>query len=218
MTTRLVIGNKNYSSWSLRAWLALRKAGALFEEVRIPLDTPQFEAQVGRYSPTGTVPVLHDQGLVVWDSLAICEYANERFAAGRLWPAGREARAQARAACAEMHAGFEPLREALPMNCRATGRKVEIDAAVTRDVARIQALWSECRAQHGAAGPWLFGAFSIADCYFAPVVFRFRGYGVPVAGAVEAYCKAVLADPDVKDWQRAAEEEDEVIAAEEVGE
>src|SRR5262245_53881481 len=169
MSLTLYVGNKAYSSWSLRAWLALRATGAAFEEVRIPLYQADSAAALARYSPTGRVPVLRDGPLVVWDSLAICEYLAERFPAAELWPGGVADRAFARAVSAEMHSGFQALRQALPMNARAVGRRVERDASVERDVARVSAIWRECRARPVAQrGPWLFGTYSIADCMYAP--------------------------------------------------
>lgn len=213
--TTLVVGNCNYSSWSLRAWLALRKAGAEFSLLRLPLDTPEFRQRIGEYSPTGRVPVLHHGARVVWDSLAIAEYANETFAGGRLWPADPDARALARSASAEMHSGFAALRAALPMNLRAEGRRVAADAAVEADIRRIGALWNHGLERFG--GPWLVGDYCIADAMFAPVASRLRTYGVELAGAAAGYREQHLADPDFQLWARWAAAEPEVVAAEEVG-
>jgi glutathione S-transferase len=200
----LVIGNKNYSSWSLRPWLLMRHFGVVFREHRLLLDTPSFQVEIGRWSPSRTVPALHDDGLVVWDSLAICEYVNERYLDGRGWPADPRARARARSAAAEMHSGFAALRRQLPMNCRRQpdGRRWDVDA--DRDIARVQALWRDLRQAHGAGGPFLCGAFGIVDAIFAPVVVRFAGYGVTVDAAAQAYGDAVRALPAFVAWRTAA--------------
>lgn len=217
-TPVLVIGNHNYSSWSLRGWLALRKAGATPDLIRLPLDTPEFHDAIRSHSPSGRVPVLHHDGVTVWDSLAIAEYAHEVFAGGGLWPAGRAARAEARAASAEMHSGFIALRTAMPMNCRARGRRVETPAAVAADIERITGLWDDARARHAGDGPWLYGPFSIADVFYVPVALRFRTYGVAVEGAAGEWMARLLADADIQWWCEAAAAEREIIAAEEVGE
>ena len=215
--TVLVLGNKNYSSWSLRAWLALRKAGAEFEERKLPLDTPRFEDEIADFSPTRRVPVLWDDALCIWDSLAICEYVNERWAEGSLLPAALADRARARSLCAEMHSGFDALRRQMPMNCRATQRHVEVDADLQSDLSRVISLWRECLDTARASGPWLFGDFSLADAMFAPVVLRFETYGVETPEVVSAYRRAVLADPDIIDWVTAGCAEDDVVEADEAG-
>ena len=217
MSCTLYIGNKNYSSWSLRAWLALQATGATYQEVRLALYQSDSAAALARYSPSGRVPVLRDGELVVWDSLAICEYLAERFPAAGLWPEDRDDRAHARAISAEMHAGFAALRDALPMNVRATGRRAHIDAAVERDIQRIHAIWRECRTRSAASGPWLYGLFCIADCMYAPVVTRFHTYGVE-SGAVErAYASTMLDHPPLRAWIAAAQEESEIVNQNEVG-
>ncbi len=213
----LVIGNRNYSSWSLRAWLALVKSGAEFDVERLPLDTPRFHAEIGRYSPTRRVPVLLHGERTVWESLAIAEYANEIFAGNGLWPAGEVARAHARSVSAEMHAGFPALRGQMPMNCRARGRSVARTPALARDIERITALWTECRDRFGHAGPWLYGGFSVADAMFAPVVSRFRTYGEALAGPAGDYAAMVMDDPDVSTWMAAAALEPETVEADETG-
>ena len=207
-TPRLVIGNKAYSSWSLRPWVLLRQAGIAFEEERLPLDTELFRARIGALSPSGLVPVLHDDGLVVWDSLAICEYANGRWLDGRGWPADPRARALARAAACEMHAGFAALRRQLPMNLRRRPDAYRWDADAQRDIDRVVALWNGLRSAHGAGGPFLFGAFGIVDAMFAPVAFRFDRYGVD-AGEAQPYVAALLALPAMRDWDAAAQAESE---------
>jgi len=211
-TPILIIGNKNYSSWSLRGWLALRKAGVDFREHRLCLDTPEFTAQIGNYSPARRVPVLHDGELRVWDSLAIAEYANEKWADGRLWPTAVDDRGYARALAAEMHSGFPVLRAALPMDIRATGLQVAIDPALQLEIDRILSIWCECRSRYGAAGPWLFGSFSITDALFAPVVFRFLSYDVTLPQPAADYVRTVGQDHDIREWVEAAKAEKEVLA------
>jgi glutathione S-transferase len=209
----LVIGNKNYSSWSLRPWLAMRQAGLPFREVRIPLYTPESKAQIRSYSPSGKVPCLVDGALAVWDSLAICEYLAERHPQAKLWPADPYARAVARSISAEMHSGFQNLRSNMSMNCRkrfpGMGRTVE----VAGEIERVQRSWGEARAKHGASGPFLFGAFTIADAMYAPVVLRFRTYAVQLNPVCREYADAILALPAMQQWLADAEAETEVIAA-----
>jgi glutathione S-transferase len=209
----LVIGNKNYSSWSLRPWLAMRQAGLPFREVRIPLYTPQSKAQIRSYSPSGKVPCLVDGALAVWDSLAICEYLAERHPQAKLWPADPYARAVARSISAEMHSGFQNLRSNMSMNCRkrfpGMGRTVE----VAGEIERVQRSWGQAREKHGAGGPFLFGAFTIADAMYAPVVLRFRTYAVQLNPVCREYADAILALPAMQQWLADAEAETEVIAA-----
>ena len=212
---RLVIGNKNYSSWSLRGWLVLVKAGIDFEEVPISLFAEGYQEEIRRYSPAGRVPVYVEDDLVIWDSLAIAETIAESHP--RLWPEPAGERAHARAIAAEMHSGFGELRDAMPMNCRATGRRVAPTEQLTADIGRVQEIWTECRSRHAEAGPWLFGAFSIADAMYAPVAFRFNTYGVTGGAEVEQYKRTVLEDADVVRWLEAARNEADVIEHEEVG-
>lgn len=212
---RLIIGNKNYSSWSLRAWFALAKLGVDFEEIRIPLFGDGYKDQLLKHSPAGKVPVYVHGNLVVWDSLAILEFLAELHPA--LWPEEQAARAKARSVAAEMHSSFVALREAMPMNCRASGRRVELSSEVAADIRRIETIWNECRAEFVARGPWLFGAFSIADAMYAPVVSRFGTYGVALSGEAGAYLEQLLGDPDLASWYEAARREAEVIESEEVG-
>jgi len=214
---KLVIGNKNYSSWSLRAWLLPAVNDIPFDEVRISLSTDSSDAEIARYSEAGRVPVLHDNGLIIWDSLAICEYISEKYLAGRGWPADQKERARARSCCAEMHSGFFTLRQALPMNCRASGRKVVVTEELQEEISRIDSIWSSLRAEYQGRGPWLYGDFSIVDCMFAPVVFRFHTYGVSVSERSGEYMAGVLANPKVQLWLRQAKEEVEVIEDEETG-
>jgi len=209
----LVIGNKNYSSWSLRPWLLLRHFGVAFDELRLNLDTPEFFADIGRWSPTRTVPVLHDEGLVVPDSLAICEYVNERWLDGRGWPADLRTRAKARAAAAEMHSGFRALRTQMPMNCRRKPDGYRWDAQAQADIDRVQQLWRELRDEFAAGGDFLCGGLSIVDAMFAPVVMRFVGYGVPLDDNARRYVDAMTALPALREWRAAADAEVERIAA-----
>jgi glutathione S-transferase len=200
MSTTLIIGNKNYSSWSLRAWLLLRHFGIAFDEVKLTMDTPEFHARIAEFSPAGRVPVLLDGDLHIWDSLAIAEYANERFLDSRGWPQARVVRAHARAISAEMHSGFTALRSELPMNCRKRVRNHAVSAGATRDVARVQTIWREARAQHADKGDFLFGAFGIADAMYAPVVLRFISYGVELGPLERAYVDTIAALPAMHDW------------------
>jgi glutathione S-transferase len=213
----LVCGNRNYSSWSLRAWLCLRKAGLEPEVIVLPMDTPEFEERIGALSPTRRVPVLRLGDRVIWDSLAIAETVNERIAQGRLWPEDPDLRALGRSIAAEMHSGFSALREALPMNCRAEGRLVQISSELRADIERIEALWREAREASRSDG-WLLGSWSIADAMFAPVVVRFRAYDVPLDDDTRAYCRHWLADPHLGEWIEEAGREPWTIAHEEVSE
>ena len=207
----IIVGNKNYSSWSLRGWLALRQTGADFEEVVVPLDLPDSKENLLRQSPSARVPVLRHHGLTVWDSLAIGEYLAERFPAAGLWPEDVRARAVARAVSAEMHAGFVALRTHMPMDIRGRYPGLGRGPGVAEDIGRIVALWEECRATYGAGGDFLFGAFSLADAAYAPVVTRFATYAVALEGPAAAYRDAVLAWPALRDWTAAAQEEPWVI-------
>lgn len=200
----LVIGNKNYSSWSMRPWLTLTQVGAAFEEIVVPLDQPETGEAIAAHSPSGKVPVLRDGALTVWDSLAIIEFLAERFPQAGVWPTAADARAVARAVSAEMHAGFQALRANMPMNIRARfpgrGRADGVDA----DIARITAIWCDCRSRFGADGPFLFGAFCAADAMYAPVVTRFQTYAVELDPVSDAYAQAVLNWPGVAAWCAAA--------------
>jgi glutathione S-transferase len=211
----LTIGNKNYSSWSLRPWLLLKHVGLRFDERLIPLDTPEFARDIATISPARRVPVLQHGALLLWDSLAICEYACEL--AGRGWPAEREARAVARSVCAEMHAGFSILRSQWPMNARALGRRTASNPERSADISRIEDLWADCRRRFGARGPWLFGEYSVADAMYAPVVLRLRTYGAQLRPGSTDYVTTVLADGHLRDWLAAAEAESWSIEASEIG-
>lgn len=217
MKTRLVIGNKNYSSWSLRAWLLLREAGIEFEEIRIPLDLPDTKREIARFSDAGYVPILMFDDEAIWDSLAIAETVAERWPEKNLWPDDAAERAHARAIAAEMHSGFATLRECMPMNCRAMGRKVSIPDALGHDIDRVIAIWSDCHRRYGDRGGWLFGDFSIADAMFAPVVMRFRTYGINLPESAGFYPHRLLESDAMQEWLAAAESEVEVIEKEEKG-
>ena len=214
-TPTLVIGNRNYSSWSLRAWLALAKLGVDFEEIRVPLFVDGYKQRLLQYSPAGKVPVYLDGDITVWESLAILEHLAQTHRT--LLPEAPRERALARAIAAEMHAGFAALRGALPMNCRASGRRVPISDAVAADIARVQAIWRTCRAAAANRGPWLFGTFTLADAMYAPVASRFRTYGIACEGAAGEYMRMVLDDPCMRHWYAVSRRESEVIAEDEAG-
>lgn len=211
----LVIGNKNYSSWSLRAWLVLTESGIDFDELRIPLCSQGFRDAIRQHNPAGKVPVIVDGGVAIWDTLAIAEYLAELVPT--LWPSDAAARARARSIAAEMHSGFPALRERMPMNCRARGRSVPSSEELSADIERIQQIWETTRAGFGSEGPFLFGPFTIADAFFAPVVCRFVTYGVACPGEAASYMEAVLARPSLQAWLEAGEAETEVIDLYEVG-
>jgi glutathione S-transferase len=219
---KLYIGNKNYSSWSMRPWVLLRQAGIPFEEVMVRFDSfdgdSGFKAAIGKVNPAGRVPVLVDDGFAVWDTLAICEYAAEKFADKQLWPQDAKQRARARSVCAEMHSGFGALRTHCPMNIEAllpeVGAIVWRDqAAVRADVQRIVAMWTALLEAH--KGPMLFGEFSVADAFFAPVCMRIKNYALPVPGHVSDYIRRVCALPGVKAWIADALEEKDFVAMDE---
>ena len=214
---KLIIGNKNYSSWSLRSWLLLREAGIEFEEQRIALDTDDSAAELAAASPACRVPVLLLDDLVIWDTLAIAETVAERWPEKSLWPVDAAARAYARSITAEMHSGFFTLRETMPMNCRAMGRKVLIPDDLATDINRIFDIWSDCQRRYHSAGDWLFGKFSVADAMFAPVVLRFRTYGINLPESASVYPERLLNSASMQDWLLAAESEIEVIRTDEKG-
>jgi len=204
---KIVIGNKKYSSWSLRGWLALKHTGEPFEEILVPLDQPSTREQLLRHSPSGRVPALMDGDTVVWDSLAICEYLNERFPQRRMWPEERKARALARSISAEMHAGFQNLRNDLCMKIVESIPTLNFRPEVKEEIRRILSIWTDCRQRYGGNKPFLFGDFTIADVMFAPVVSRFRTYGVPLEGFTAAYAEAIWSLPAMREWVAAAQVE-----------
>ncbi len=206
----LVIGNKNYSSWSLRPWLALKQTGQPFKELRIPIHEENSLKEILKYSPSGRVPCLADGEVKVWESLAICDYLAERFPKAGLWPAEPKARAYARSISNEMHAGFQALRKNFTMNIRGRISK-PISKEIQEDIDRITGIWKESRMNYGKNGAFLFGDFTIADAMYAPVVTRFITYGVKVDSTSEAYMKSILGIPAMQEWIKAASAEKEVI-------
>ncbi len=217
MKPKLIIGNKNYSSWSLRAWLLMRESGIDFDEHRIALDTQTSAAEIAAFSSAGRVPILQLDDVTVWDSLAIAETVAERWPEKKLWPEDAAARAYARSICAEMHSGFALLRECMPLNCRAMGRKVPLPDALTDEIDRIIEIWSACHNTYGDDNGWLMGGFSIADAMFAPVVLRFRTYGINLPESAGFYPHRLLESEAMQAWLAAAETETEVIEREEKG-
>jgi glutathione S-transferase len=213
MSLTLVIGNKNYSSWSMRPWLAMRASGIAFEEVFIPLytDDKADKDRILGFTRSGKVPALIDGDITVWDSLAIIEYLAERFPEAKLWPEGRAARAHARSISAEMHSGFLPLRNECGMNLHRPIGPVNLSADAQGNVARIEQIWTECRERYGKQGPFLFGAFTAADAMYAPVVHRFRTYAVHVARQAQAYMETMMALPAFAEWTKAGLAETLVI-------
>jgi glutathione S-transferase len=212
MTLKLVIGNKNYSSWSMRPWVAMKAGGIAFEEIFIPLYTgPADKQRLLDVSPAGKVPALIDGDVTVWDSLSIVEYLAERFPEARLWPDAREARAHARSIAAEMHSGFAALRNECGMNLHRPVKAKPLSEAARADIARVQEIWTDCRTRYGAQGPYLFGAFSAADAMYAPVVHRFRIYAIDVSPVARDYMAAMMALPAFAEWTEAGLAETIVI-------
>lgn len=211
MALTLVVGNKNYSSWSMRPWLVLKKSGAAFEEVVIPLDRPETRAEIFKHSPSGFVPTLKDDELTIWESLAICEYLAEKFPEAALWPTDPSARAIARSVSNEMHSGFSALRTNMPMNVRGNLPGKGRAPGVQEDINRISAIWRDCRTRFGQSGPYLFGAFSIADAMYAPVCSRFVTYQVDLDADAKAYVNTMWADPAMAAWVESARREPWVI-------
>jgi glutathione S-transferase len=208
----LVIGNKNYSSWSLRPWLAMKQFGLEFNEIRIPLYSSDSSSKVRQYSSSGKVPVLLDDTLTIWDSLAICEYLAETFPTLQWWPEDKAARAFARCITAEMHSGFNNLRNNMPMNCRTKCPGKGLALGVQQDIDRITHIWRESRQKFGATGSFLFGDFTIADAFFAPVVLRFITYDVQLDAVSRDYVTAVVALTAMQEWINAAKIETEIIS------
>lgn len=217
---KLIIGNKNYSSWSLRGWLALKQSGLHFDELTVHIDGDDWQAkkqELGEFHPSaGKVPVLWDGETVVWDSLAILEYCSDKVGRDRFWPKADDARGMARAMVAEMHSSYLALRRACPMNIRARAA-VKLDDATKGDIVRILGLWAEARARFGKGGPFLFGTFSAADIFYAPIVSRFLTYGIGVPGFAEAYMQSVWEHDWMQQWIDAASAEEWTISQFEVG-
>lgn len=219
-TLQLFIGNKNYSSWSFRPWIAMRHAGIPFAETVLPLDFDgddgERNSHIRAHSPSGRVPLLKHGEIVVWESLAILEYLNDIFPEKRLWPDYIGERAMARAVCHEMHAGFQAMRHECPMNMRREKGRISVSDAARADIARIEQIWRDCRGAYAHTGPFLFGDFSIADAMYAPVVNRFDIYDLDVADDTRSYMAAIKDLPAYKEWAAAAAEEPWVIEEEEV--
>ncbi len=209
----LIIGNKNYSSWSLRAWLYLAVNKLPFQEIRLPLDTPEFYERIHQYSPSGCVPALHHGDVRVWDSLAIIEYVERHFSPLIGWPDDPVLKGMALSAVMEMHSGFSALRSHYPMNCRKPPFKAPLRGDVQKDLTRLDHLWSGCLTASG--GPALFGELSIADVYFAPVVFRLHTYQLPVSPACQEYVNWMLSLPEMRAWAEAGTQETEIVDADE---
>jgi len=218
-TLTLVIGNKNYSSWSMRPWVALRGCGVAFTEKLLKFHSQQWQDSIGTWSPSGLVPVLWEgapgSGFATWDTLAIIERAHELSPGAGLWPADPRARARARAICAEMHGGFRALRGAMPMNIRNRYPGKGMSPEVANDIERISALWTAARAEFGRGGPYLFGVFSAADGYFAPIATRFVTYDVKLSGEAKNFQQALLEAPAVREWSAEAIKETEFVAEDE---
>lgn len=207
----LVIGNKNYSSWSLRPWVMMKHFNVDFTEKKIPLFTKTTQFELSKFPSDYKVPILQDSDLVVWDSLAIVEYISEKYLNSTGWPADEKARAEARAMSAEMHSSFIQVRTEMPMNCRRTISPIGLSEKAQQEVERIKWLWTQSRTKYGDLGEWLFGDYSIADAMFAPVVMRFVSYAVPLTGQVQEYIQTVLKQPGIIEWMEAARSEKEII-------
>jgi glutathione S-transferase len=212
----LVIGNKNYSSWSLRPFMAMAMADIPFEEKFIRFGEPAFSRAVRKISKAGQVPILLHNGLTIWDTLSIMEYLAETWPDRNLWPKTKAARAMARSVCAEMHAGYRNLRNACPMNLRRPIRAVPLNEGILKDVERIESLWRQCRKEHGKGGPFLFGKFGIADAMFTPIVTRLETFDFKVAVDTQHYMNAVLATPAFHEWKDGALKEKWIVAEDEV--
>lgn len=212
---KLAIANKNYSSWSMRPWVLLTQAGIAFEEIQLKFSDEAAVCGVEPYSPTRQVPVLMVEGEPVWDSLAICEAVAELFPDKRLWPEVARARQIARSICAEMHAGFRSLRDAMPMNMRASLPGRGMSPEVQKDIDRIAEIWESCRSRYGAGGELLFGQFTVADAFYAPVASRFLTYAVSLPPVAQRYADALLKLPAVRDWMAQARRETEFVRADE---
>lgn len=212
---KLVIGNKNYSSWSLRPWLLLRSHGLIFSEVSESLKQDNIRNRLGQYSGSCKVPVLIDEGVVIWDSLSICEYLSEAYLVGAGWPENPAYRAEARSISSEMHSGFNALRAELPMNCRLF-KKITLSKAAEMDIQRVESIWSKYASLDSNGSLRLFGGFNISDCFFAPVVLRFKTYDIQLSGKAAEYQASMLEHPSLVEWVRAALLESEVVPENEV--
>jgi len=212
----LIIGNKNYSSWSLRPWVFMRYYQIDFDEKKIFLDTETTTQELSQYSSGTKVPILQDRNLEIWDSLAILEYVSEQYCDSSGWPSEPSARAIARSISAEMHSSFANLRSELPMNCRKQFNHVDLSIEAAEEVTRVLEIWRMCREQFADNGQWLFGEYSIADAMFAPIALRFNGYSIPLEGIEKDYVASVLGQPSIVEWIAAAKVEKEMIESEEM--
>tara|TARA_R110002049_G_scaffold30498_4_gene104507 strand:+ start:2506 stop:3168 length:663 start_codon:yes stop_codon:yes gene_type:complete len=208
---KLVIGNKNYSSWSMRPWLLLKAFDVPFDEINIALYQDNTAEKLGPYSPSLKVPAFLHSETTVWDSLAICEYVSEQLLEGRGWPINPKKRASARSVCAEMHAEFPNLKKEWPMNCKASV-DLFVSEKLEEEIARIDAIWSCCRRKYGAGGDYLFGKFSIADCMFAPMAICFQSYGAKLSMEAQRYANTLLANPHIQDWMKQGRAEEESVS------
>ncbi|MES9963472.1 MAG: glutathione S-transferase family protein [Candidatus Sedimenticola sp. 20ELBAFRAG] len=212
----LIIGNKNYSSWSLRPWIFLKHHQIPFQEKRVALFTETTDQELQQYNSDFKVPVLKDADLLVWDSLAILEYVSEQYLDGGGWPADKSARAMARAVSAEMHSSFSNVRSEFPMNCRKRFDDIKPTSEAAREIERIKGLWRECRSAFGKEGEWLFGDYSIADAMYAPIALRFHGYSIPLEGTEQVYVESILNQPGIIEWIEAGKVEKEIIGEDEI--
>jgi len=212
----IIIGNKKYSSWSLRGWLAIKLSGLPFDEVKLPIDTPEFYEAIKRYTPTNCVPVLHHGENIIWDSLAIIDYIAHLCPELKLWPDDRAQYAHAKSICSEMHSGFMSIRGAVPMNIGSSYSNLGLSEGVAKDVKRIDQIWTECRKKFGFGGDFLFGNISAADLMYAPVVHRFNSYNLPRSDISQEYMDAMLNHPAMKEWAAEAAKETLVVAADEI--
>lgn len=215
-TLTLVIGNKNYSSWSLRVWIFMKQYQIKFNEKRVVLSTDTTDEELLKYNSGLKVPVLLEGDLAIWDSLAILEYLSEHYLAGKGLPSQPNKRAIARCVSAEMHASFSKIRRYLPMNCRKPITPIELSQPIQVEVQRIKAIWQQCREQYGDGGDWLFGQYSIADAMFAPIVLRFNTYGIKLDGILQEYSQTVLNQPHIIEWIKDSKKETEIIASDEI--
>jgi len=215
-TLTLIIGNKNYSSWSLRPWVFMKQNQIEFEEKRIPLFTETTNDQLAQYGSDFKVPVLQDGALLVWDSLSILEYVSEKYLMSNGWPSDEKARAVARSVSAEMHSSFVNVRNELPMNCRKKFQNMTLSVQAADEIERIKLLWRKCRTEFGGGGEWLFGKYSIADAMYAPIAVRFEGYSIPLAGIEKDYVQNILKQPCIAEWIAAGNAEREIIEEDEI--
>ena len=212
----LIIGNKNYSSWSLRAWIFLKQFEIEFNEIKVPLSTDTTDKELAKYNSNFKVPVLIDDDLTIWDSLAIVEYLSEQYLDFKGMPSEASKRAVARSVSAEMHSSFFNIRNDLPMNCRKLFKNFQPSQQVEKEIQRIKSIWNQCRAQYSNNGKWLFGSYSIADAMFAPIVLRFNTYGIKLDGLEKEYSQTVLSQKHIIDWIKSSKQEKQVIESEEV--